>query len=362
MFVACCLLTLASLGIEAISSEELVIYPKDTKGTAQKQLLQFIAQAQKSIDMVAYKVQDPKIARALADKAKLGVVVRIIIGTNQFQHEFNKVEQDPSLEILIASGIAIHERPTNLKAKYTNGHLHAHYVIIDGKKLFLTTGNFDQTTFDHCRDFGIVLIRNDETEDKFQLLQSIFEGDWNNEPLSLPVTQASVILGPEGQREQIEEFLNSAKKSLQIYQQYCNDPDIVNQLIALQQKGVKIQLLMMPCPTGYDIEDPNQATQDQLNKAGIEVKLVNVDDGIYMHARSIIRDGGDALIGTTSLSPLSLDKNRELSFIIHGKIVQSMKQQFTKDWDQALNLENGRLKAKEKRVDWNQLFSQESRE
>jgi phosphatidylserine/phosphatidylglycerophosphate/cardiolipin synthase-like enzyme len=95
--------------------------------------------------------------------------------------------------------------------------------------------------------------------------------------------------------------------------------------------------------------------QDRLAKAGIEVKLVDIDLLTYMHARSIIVDNELALVGTANLSPLSLDPNRELSLIIKGKTVADLAQQFSKDWSQALGLEEGRAKSLAKKVDWNQV-------
>ena len=91
-------------------------------------------------------------------------------------------------------------------------------------------------------------------------------------------------------------------------------------MTALKEKGVEIQLLMMAYPTSYD-NDPNQLTQDELIRAGIDVRLVDVSKlpHTYMHARGIIVDGKFALVGTANLSPLSLDPNRELSLIIKGK-------------------------------------------
>ena len=83
--------------------------------------------------------------------------------------------------------------------------------------------------------------------------------------------------------------------------------------------------------------------------------MTNVNDKTYMHARSIIVDNSVALIGTASLSPPSLDKNRELSIIIEGKAVETLVNQFTKDWSLALDLEKAREEAIEKKIDWNNL-------
>jgi phosphatidylserine/phosphatidylglycerophosphate/cardiolipin synthase-like enzyme len=357
ILLSCCFLSMISWGQDAFSPDELIVYPQSKeKGTAKSQLLQILNEAQRSIDMAAYKVQDPDIAHALAAKSQEGVSVRLIVEKNPYQHAFNKGGgEDVQLAKLIAAGVTIHERPAHLQEKYPLGHMHVRYLIVDGKKIVLTTGNFDETTFDHCRDFAFVININpgEEGKEKFQVLQGIFNADWNNEPINIP-EQLPIILGPEGQRERIAQFLKMSKKTLQIYQQFCNDEKMAEILIALKKEGVAIQLLMMAYPTGYD-KEPNQVVQDRLAKAGIEVKLVDIDLLTYMHARSIIVDNELALVGTANLSPLSLDPNRELSLIIKGKTVADLAQQFSKDWSQALGLEEGRAKSLAKKVDWNQV-------
>lgn len=345
----CCFFSIVCWSQDAFDLGRLIIYP----GTARSDLLEIINKAEKTIDMAAYQIKDPQIAGALQQKAQGGIAVRMIIEDNPFEHAFNKdSQQDYLLPALKEAGVEVKGRPDALQAEHPGGHYHARYLIIDGKKLIVTTGNFDETTFDHCRDFAIVIDKKGNV-DKFMSIQKIFENDWKSLPVSIPSDQAAIILGPDGQREKIQDFLRSAKKSIKIYQQYCNDPESAATLIDIKKnRGVDIQLLMMAYPSSYD-KDVNQDTQDQLQKGGIQVKLVDVDDQIYMHARSIIVDDEYALIGTANLSPPSLSENRELSLIIKGQALEDIKSQFAQDWAKSLDLQAGRKKAGEKKIDWN---------
>jgi len=346
-----------SLDSVGISADALITYRQDQSGLAKDQLLQIIQGAHKSIDFSAYQIKEPMIVEALKKKAQEGVSLRIIVEEDPYQHSFNKDDGQPTLLLsLMDVEVPIRGRSGILKMKYPQGHNHARYLIIDGEQLVLTTGNFDETTFDHCRDFAVIIKGNQQ--ECLPLIQAIFESDWNDKEATTPHDNTSIILGPEGQRGKIAQFLKTAKKKVQIYQQYCNDPGMASLLIDLKKRGVDIQLLMMAYPTGYE-KDPNKDTQDLLEKAGINVRLVNIDDRIYMHARSIIIDGLKALVGTASLSPPSLDLNRELSLIITGKVVTALGEQFTKDWAKSVSLADGRKASLKEKLDWNQLFFKE---
>lgn len=355
-----CFFNMVSWGMDSlepvgIPADALITYREDQNGLAKDQLLQIIQEARKSIDFSAYQIKDPMIVEALKKKAQAGVSLRIIVEEDPYQHSFNKDDGQPTLLLsLMEVEVPIRGRSGILKMKYPKGHNHARYLIIDGQQLILTTGNFDETTFDHCRDFAVVVNKNNQQE-CLPLIQAIFESDWNDKEVITPHNNVSIILGPEDQREKIARFLNAAKEKVQIYQQYCNDPKIADLLIDLKKRGVDIQLLMMAYPTDYE-KDPNKDTQDLLEKAGINVRLVNIDDRIYMHARSIIIDGSKALVGTASLSPPSLDLNRELSLIITGKVVTDLEKQFTKDWDKSVSLADGRKASLKEKLNWNQLF------
>lgn len=359
-----CFFNIVSWGIDSlepigIPADALITYRQDQNGLARDQILQRIQEARKSIDFSAYQIKDPRIAEALKKKAQAGVSLRIIVEEVPYQHSFNKDGGQPALLLsLMDAGVRIRGRSGVLKMKYPEGHNHARYLIIDGQQLVLTTGNFDETTFDHCRDFAVVVNQNNQQE-CLHFIESVFESDWNDKVAMIPDGNASIILGPEDQRKKIAQFLNTAKKKLQIYQQYCNDPKIANLLVDLKKRGVDIQLLMMAYPTGYE-KDPNKDTQDLLEKAGINVRLVSIDDRIYMHARSIIIDDSKALVGTASLSPPSLDLNRELSLIITGKAVTALGEQFAKDWARSVSLAEGREASLKEKLDWNQIFFKDS--
>ncbi len=339
---------------ETINPEALIAYPIDEQGNyARDVIVREIKAAKTSIQMSIYQIKDAAIINALCERAEAGVNVDIIHEETPYQHEFNKAIKDQGdlLTQVINSPIRLHQRPENLKTAFPKGHYHARYIIIDKNRFLLTTGNFDETTFDHCRDFCVVFTK-EKHETIFNTLLNLFDCDIKNQSIGdLPESNA-LIIGPLNQREKISSYLESAQKSIKMYQQFFNDPVIRDVVIKLiKEKGIKVEVVMMAYPTNYK-SDPNAETQDILVNAGADVRLM---DHLYGHARAVIIDDKFALIGTTQLSPPSLDENREISIIIEGPIVSKLVEQFKKDQSLSYLIPKGRARALEKKTDWSQV-------
>lgn len=339
---------------KSIQADKLIIYPKHQGQSARSIIVGAISQASKSIQMSAYQMKDEATGKALIMAARRGVKIDLILEETPFKHDFNRdASQQKILPLLQGeTNITLHKRPQFLKRKYPKGHYHARYIIIDQQTFLLTTGNFDRSTFEYCRDFAIVFT-HDINPEAFKFLQNLFKNDIMDNPQSVS-SPYGVIVGPEGQKEKILRFIESARKSIKLYQQYFNDKDVLEKLITLIQKGISVEMIMGPFPTNYNV-DPNAEAQDQLQRAGADVRLI-LD--LYAHGRAIIVDDKRALVGTAQLSPPSLKENREVSIIVEGSVVDELIQQFMEDKKSSVSLEQGRRKALERKVDWNELVLQ----
>lgn len=345
---------LNSVFAQAISPDSLIIYPVDECGAlARDRLIIEIQSAKKSIQMSIYQIKDVAIINALCERAAAGVKVDVIYEETPYQHAFNKVVKDQGdlLTQVFNSSIRLYQRPENLKRAFPKGHYHSRFIIIDQNRFVLTTGNFDETTFDHCRDFAVVFTK-EKHEAVFNILLDLFNRDITNQSISDLSESDVLIVGPHNQREKIVSYLKGVQKSIKMYQQFFNDPVIRDCVIKLiKEKGIKVEVIMMAYPTNYKT-DPNAETQDMLANAGADVRLM---DHLYGHARAIIVDDMRALIGTTQLSPPSLDENREISIVIVGPVVAKLIDQFQRDKSMSYSLAEARVRALDKKVDWNKV-------
>ncbi|MBT4879890.1 MAG: hypothetical protein HON43_02825 [Alphaproteobacteria bacterium] len=326
--------------------EKLIVYPDK----AHTQILDEISKAKKTIDISVYHLKDPKLVDLLIKKKNDKVAIRIITDSVQYDHAFNKANATDAYKKLRNAGIPVRSTPAGIQKAHPKGHYHAKFILIDDTKLLLTSGNFDETTFDYCRDFGVILEAKSNPKE-IESLKSLFLSDWENRPASV-TKDSSLLVGPEGQRKKLIEFLLSAKKSLNVYQQYLNDPEILKTLATVLNRGVNVHVLMMPFPTGYDL-DPNVHAQNFLKESGAKVKLVT---GYYVHTKLIIVDEEIALMGSVNLAQSAIDENREVSIFLTGSVVKQILSTFRWDWSEALSLAAGRKYALKKKTDWNQIF------
>src|SRR5262249_18467743 len=96
-----------------------------------------------------------------------------------------------------------------------------------------------------------------------------------------------LIIGPDLVRERYIELLSAAQSSIRIIDHRLSDPRMFSVLRERQAAGVSVQLL------GFG-------------------SLV----GMLSHGRMLLIDGTTAVIGSTALTPASLDERREVGIVL----------------------------------------------
>lgn len=142
-----------------------------------------------------------------------------------------------------------------------------------------------------------------------------------NQFLLAPVT---AVFSPENGDEVIR-FIDGAENSLDIEVYLFTSNDVYYALERAQERGVKIRVLLEAEP----MDNANDAVYHKLAAAGIPVKLYS---GERLHAKFIIRDGREVLVGSHNFSYSALNKNREASVIVSGSVVQEFVDIFEGDW------------------------------
>lgn len=100
------------------------------EGSAHRLVLQTIAGAQQSIQMLAYAFQAPDIAQALADAQQRGVQVRVVVDQQRNRGKTSR----QAMDLLVRHGVALR----------TNDRFHLHHdksLIVDGHTV--QTGSFN---------------------------------------------------------------------------------------------------------------------------------------------------------------------------------------------------------------------------
>ncbi len=204
---------------------------------------------------------------------------------------------------------------------------HAKFLVIDGEKAFVFTGNFTYGSFHKHREFGIEVTDPDMVSE----INSIFQKDWEREPVNT-VSSPNIVLSPIDARSKIEDFIKSAKVSIGIWQQEMEDPEINNLIEDKIKQGVKVRVII---PELYRVS----GNSDAVDLLGTEC-IRSLPD-LYVHAKVIIVDGEKAYIGSNNFS-VGLDQNREMGIITdNSNTVKVLLDMFTIDWNKTIDPNEG---------------------
>ena len=249
---------------------ELIVQPAD----GVKALLDAIAAAQKSIDIMIFRFDLKPVEKALEAAAARGVAVRALIARESSQGD-KRLRQ---LEMRMLEKGVIVARTGDAFVRY-----HGKMMIIDREELHVY--GFNYTALDlKSRSFGIVTKERKAVTEALRL----FEADTLRQDYEPQDEEGSFVVSPETAREQLATFIKRAKKQLLIY-----DPKVADlQMIRLINQRIK---------AGVDVR-----IIGKVGKRGGGMRVQKLP-GMRLHVRAMIRDGDAAFVGSQSLRTLELD-------------------------------------------------------
>lgn len=296
----------------ALPPYELFIEPEDGRTP----ILSAIAEARQTLRLAMYLITDREIIQALKDAAARGVNVRVLLEMNPFGGGSQAAQVATELK---AAGIQVQWDPRTIR------YLHQKTLIVDEAYALVMTANFTVSSFTAHRDY---IVRTARPEDVAEIIAT-FEADWARQPVQH--TNPRLAWAPDRARDFLLQLIDGAQMSLDLEHQNLEDEEIVDHLITAVQRGVRVRYIGSPhLPLEEDTDEPGR---ERIRQAGAEVRYL---DSPYIHAKALIVDGRQALVGSINLTANSLDFNRELSILVDEPyIVQALLQQFQADWDQA---------------------------
>jgi len=275
---------------------KLLVQPGD--GVAP--LVDAINRAKSRVEIVIFRFDRGEIEQALANAAARGVFVHALIAyTNRGgERNLRKLEMR-----LLEAGITVARTADDL-ARY-----HDKFLIIDRRELFLLSFNFTHLDVDHSRCFGLVTRNPKLVAEAVKL----FEADTKRQPYEPGL--ATFVVSPLNARKQLAAFLTGAKRELLIYDPEISDPAMLRLLEERAQAGVDVKVI----------------GRVSRRSAKLVVRKLSI---MRLHTRTIIRDGGQAFIGSQSLREFELGARREVGIIFRDKrIVARLAKTFQEDWE-----------------------------
>lgn len=351
-------------------------------------LIDFIQSAKKSIQIEIYEMNDDQVLAALEKAAGQGIVIRIVKEDNPLGGPckiFTRAEDfpDDSNSMHDETNLANCRRQKKLAqtiraqgGKYVafnkaelcaiagqSCFQHGKIALFDSQIALISTGNFNDSNLCDLkqnpatcnRDYSMVT----EDPEIVSGLNAFFEKDlagkrydFNSlmsKSLSQKLTVSPISL------DNILSFIGSATKSLQIQNQYLEEPKINAAIVKAAQKGVKVEIMVSdvcnfgkPSASKYALFtrifsefDKNSIGTRLFNKQ----QLINGKPG-YLHAKAIIVDNQRAWVGSMNGSTESATMNREYGiYFDNAPWIRALSQIMTDDyhspsaqtWQQSLN-------------------------
>jgi cardiolipin synthase len=286
-----------------LQNNSLSIITEPDQGIAQ--VLTLIESASTSVDLVMYELEDKQIEAALVTDEKRGLKVRVLISVGYQGQDFTA--NLPAYDFLKANGVPV---------KWTQSYFaltHEKSLVVDNSLALIMTFNFTAQYYKDTNDINA--------------MDAAFESDWEGK--NVTARNGDDLVWSPGSEPAIVALINSARKSLDIYNEEMADPRIIKALIDAAQRGVTISIDMTYSPQW------NKAFEE-LTTAGAIVRTYDEDAPLYIHAKMILADGAQAFVGSENFSENSLDHNRELGIIITDpKIIATLGATFSSDWKAA---------------------------
>lgn len=293
--------------------------------------IQAIDNAERTIDMSAYKISDTQIIDALKKAFARGVKINLLMEPYTFKHEKSQNAESPMESLKKVASVYTLSKRFN--------QCHYKMVVVDKEWGMISTGNLDAESFDGiseknvtaARDFAVPILDQGMIDDMLK----VFAADIQD--VRVPIDESALVWGPDNQRNTFLKLFNGAKKSIDVYQQSFQDVGLAEAAAGAAKAGVKVRVLMMPFPFGSK-EDPNIPHQNLMKNAGAQIGLF---DKFYVHAKIVIIDDRMMYVGSGNFYAPSLDQTRELGVLIQNPDqIQTVKKIFDRDWKgSTVNLE-----------------------
>lgn len=267
----------------------------------------FIDGATRSVDVQMYAFTLSRIADRLIAADRRGAPVRVLLDGTQLDTTLRNRLQSGGVDVKLAP------------AGFTNAH--AKYVVVDGDRLLIESGNFTVAGMSDQRNYAV------EDRDPADVADAaaIFAADWAGTAPTLRCSR--LVVTPGDARLRIQTLIASATTSLDLALYYLSDTAIRSAVLTAKNRGIAVRVLLA---STSEIPE-NGTTASTLASAGVPVRtLANP----VLHAKVIIADGARALVGSNNMSSTSLRDNRELGVIMREPgAVAAVVAQFGTDWN-----------------------------
>ena len=309
----------------------LEIFPYPDKW---KEVLRFTKEAKKNILIESYTMDSIAFEKVLEEKLREGIRVSILLDGSPIGGI--KDSEKYVVQRLYSKGanikFMVNEPSIGVYDRYT--FLHAKFIIVDDKKVLISTENFGSASLSPCgnRGYGVIV----RSEEFAKYMAKIFYDDSKNVE---DIENYSGSFQNVSWNENRVELRRSIFKSINLsaYIEPLVAPDFSYYLFKnyiSQQRELKIEALYIDNYVWNMVKNKTSYALVQYKKKGENVHLFDGYEHYipYLHAKLMIGDSS-ILLGSMNFGISSILRNREVSLIIRSKQATNyLSKIFDYDW------------------------------
>lgn len=277
-----------------------------------KLFVKLINEAQRSIDLAIFDLEEQSAAEALIQARKRGVLVRVVTDSDNMGEPGNPKETRVIHRRMRAAGISI-------KGDNRRPFMHNKFMIIDGEHVI--TGSLNLTPYSLYRDnnnslkiTSPQLVANYQAEFNRLFVKGQFGA--NPHEIPYPVVQVDgatiqTFFSPRGgTKAAILDTLSKARKQIRLMAFSVTDVDLQKLLVQKHQQGVKVEGIFDGCMISQ------YSVYQELLTRNIPVMI----DGnqALLHSKVFIVDGEVVITGSYNFSKNAEERNNENTLIIRS--------------------------------------------
>jgi phosphatidylserine/phosphatidylglycerophosphate/cardiolipin synthase-like enzyme len=278
----------------------------------------FISSAQRSLLIKQFTFTEPSLIAATIARRKAGVDVRVMLNA---QRSGGDRANDDTYQELKHAGVDV---------QWSSPHFyvtHEKSIVVDEKAAMVATYNLMIKYFTLTRDYGII------THDPVHVQQiiDVFNADWGHREFT-PAEDGGLLWSNSNSRYQMARFIDKASETLHIQHPKFVDAVILDRLAAAADRGVHVKVL---CGgkhgiSEWDILDTFSSLRT-LSRFGCKV---HKQKNLRVHAKLIIVDKREALVGSMNIDRSAFDLRRELGLTTsEPAVVTRLLDVFHDDWE-----------------------------
>ena len=301
-------------------SRSLIVLPDDSA----RPVLEAIEAARRSVRVKMFAFTHQRLLDAVVDAQRRGVTVKVMLNA---ERRDGATDNDATRNTLRQSGVDV--RTSNPAFDLT----HEKSMVIDDELAFVKSLNWTEENFIKTRDYAVVTSNTHEVDEMIDC----FDADWAHEPFN-PGLGARLIWCPANGRHRIADFIDTAQETLFVQNERYQDPVIIERLVRAASRGVKIHVMTRAA---------HHLKSDKLVE-GISGMRILDDVGIKihelthmkLHAKMILADDSQAIVGSINFSPGSFEHRRELAIAVNDRhIVEQLTRVARYDWKHSVALD-----------------------